>query len=426
MKILHISTSDLGHGAGIAAYNLNLGLNKLGHNSKMLVAEKLSSNPYVYSVKPTPTNFPERLIAQANLLLEKALNQITPQNLYSSLRINYHQNILVKEADIINIHNIHWHTKNFSILSLKNICKFKPLVWTWHDMWPITGHCIYCFDCDRWKIGCGKCPYLDTYISLKLDTTSSLCKIKKHIYAKSKFTVVTPSQWLKSIALDSPLLSRHNIACIPNGIDNSVYKPRSKTEARKALGLETSPNTSVVLYSAGTWQAENKGYSYFEEAVLELSKSWNQELFLLGFGKGDFSNELKSKFQTLALGYVDHQNLKSLIYSAADLFVFPTIADNLPNAVLESMACGTPVVAYRTGGIPDMIQHLKTGYIARHKDIDDLTQGIKILLENDELRSAMSRKCVKVVSENFTSKIQASRYLQVYQQEIESRRSIEY
>jgi glycosyltransferase involved in cell wall biosynthesis len=420
MKILHISTSDLGHGAGIAAYNLNLGLNQLGHNSKMLVVEKLSSNPYVYSVKPTPTNFREKLIAQGNILLEKALNQLTPQNLYSSSKINCRQHPLIKEADIINLHNLHWHDRNFSILLLKNICKIKPVVWTWHDMWPITGHCIYSFDCDRWKIGCGKCPDLNSYISLKIDTTATLHKIKKSIYSKSKFTVITPAQWLKELASASPLLHNKKIVCIPNGINNQIYKSQPKQQARQALGIEIEPERQIVLFSAGTWTAQNKGYPYFEKAILNL-KVLIPNLFLLGFGQGDFSETLKTEFETLALGYIDHPKLKALVYSAADIFVFPTIADNLPNAVLESMACGTPVVSFNTGGVPDMIEHMETGYIAERGNIEDLANGILTLLNNDDLRESMAKKGIERIAKNFTSELQARRYLEIYQKEIESR-----
>jgi glycosyltransferase involved in cell wall biosynthesis len=390
----------------------------------MLVALKMSEDFNIYSLYKDPKSNIDKISKKLITFSGRVMNKFFPQNIYSSLPSLF-RSPLIQEADVINIHNLHWHDNNFSILDLKKICNLKPVVWKFCDMWPITGHCIYSFDCDRWKIGCGKCPYLDAYISLKLDTTASLCKIKKDIYSKSKFTVITPSEWLRSVALSSPLLFGHNIICIPNGINNNIYKPRTRTEARKALGIEILSNTLVLLYSAGDWLAKNKGYNSFEKAILKVSQSLTKNLFLLGFGKGDFSTQIKSKFQTLALGYVDHPNLKSLIYSVADLFIFPTIADNLPNAVLESMACGTPVVSYDTGGIPDMIKHMETGYIAKHKDVNDLAHGIKTLAENDELRTKMSQKCVRAISENFTSEIQASRYLEIYQEEIESRKKSE-
>lgn len=420
MKVLQISTSDLAHGAGIAAYNLHLGLQEIGCISKMLVAEKFSNNPDIYTAKPVPNTKIEKILSKSQTLYNRALNQFLPQNIHSLISIDWSRNSLLQEADIIHIHNLHWHDNNFSILNLKKICMLKPVIWTLHDMWPVTGHCIYSFDCERWRIGCGKCPDLNSYLPLIVDTTSALCKIKKNEYAKSIFTVITPSQWLANIVNESPLFTEHKIVRIPYGIDNEIYKPHIKRIAKEVLGIQ-STEQKVILYCANDWSSSNKGYTYFESAILSLNELYSN-CILIGFGKGDFSPEVKKRFTTVTFGYVGSPQLKALLYSSADFFIFPTIADNLPNVVLESMACGTPVVSFSVGGIPDMIQHMKTGYLARLKDVNDLAQGIKTLL-NDEIRLGMSLECVQAINKNFTLRVQASRCLQIYHEEIQSRKS---
>jgi glycosyltransferase involved in cell wall biosynthesis len=427
MKILHISTSDLAHGAGIAAYNLHLSLNKLGHSSKMLVSEKLSDNPYVYSAKSAPQNIGEKLVRRGKAYLERNLNKLGPQNIYSSISSDLSNHPLVQEADIINIHNLHWHERNFSIFVLKTISQVKPIVWTFHDMWPVTGHCIYSLDCNRWQTGCGKCPDLNMTIPLKLDTTASLFKIKKSLYSQSGFTVVTPSQWLKEIASSSPLLANHKIVRVANGLNKELYQPLTKQQARQALGIDN--NCQVVLFGAAHWSAPFKGYSYFEQAILNLKNS-KPNLLLLGFGTGDFSEKLKSQFATLALGYIDHVRFKAIIYAAADIFVFPTMAEAFGNVAIESMFCGTPIVGFDTGGVADTIVHMQTGYIAKKGSVEDLAKGILTLLDDHQLRENMSKKGIERVANNFTSEIQAKGYLEVYQEETErflcKRSSIEY
>ena len=419
MKILQISTSDLAHGAAIAAYNLHSGLQDEGFSSKMLVAKKFSNDPSIYPAKITPGTKLEKIFNKIEVLYNRTLNQVLPQNIHSLISIDWSKNRLLQEADIINIHNLHWHDNNFSILDLQKICKLKPVIWTLHDMWSITGHCIYSFDCERWKIGCGKCPDTSSYLPLIIDTTAWLYKIKKLAYINSMFTIVAPSRWLVSLAQQSPLFENHKVIYIPYGVNSEVYKPCSNQIKKELLGDQFT-GKKIILYCANDWSSANKGYNYFESAILNL-KDFSSELVLIGFGKGDFSPDIKKYFTTLALGYIGSPQLKSLVYSCADVFVFPTIADNLPNVVLESMACGTPVISFDVGGIPDMIKHLGTGYMAKLKDVSDLTQGIKILLTNDELRFKMSFECVKSVAQNFTLSIQASRYLDVYQEEIESR-----
>lgn len=417
MNILHISTSDLAHGAGLAAYHLHSALNQIGQTSKMLVALKLSDEPQIYSLKSSPKNFREKLIHRGQSFLESSLNQFAPQSIYASISSDLTDHPLVKEADIINLHNLHWHSNNFSLFLLKNLSKSKPIVWTFHDMWAFTGHCIYSLDCERWQVGCGKCPDLAMTISLKLDTTALLFKIKKYLYQRSNFTIITPSEWLKKIAALSPLLENRKIVCINNGINQDLYQAIPKSQARQALGIPE--NVPVVLFGSAHWSAAFKGYAYFEKALLKI-KDELPDVYLLGFGNGQFSESLEKQFKSLAFGYINHGKIKSLIYSAADLFIFPTMAEAFGNVAIESMICGTPIVGFKTGGVADTVVHLETGYLAEPGNVEDLAQGILTLLNNAQLRENLAKNGIERVKNNFTSLIQAQHYLKIYQEEIET------
>jgi glycosyltransferase involved in cell wall biosynthesis len=248
-----------------------------------------------------------------------------------------------------------------------------------------------------------------------------LFKIKKHLYSRSNFTVVTPSEWLKQVASQSPLLTERNIRCINNGLNLELYQPVAKQQARQILGIESG--FQVVLFASSHWSAAFKGYAYFERAILSL-KETKPNLFLLGFGIGDFSEELKSKFPTLTLGYVNHEKIKSLSYSAADVFIFPTMAEAFGNVAIESMSCGTPVVGFKTGGLADSIVHLETGYLAEPGNVEDLARGILTLLNDDRLRENMAEKGRERAIDKFTLEIQAKNYLEAYKKEIEMFKSL--
>jgi len=412
MNILQISTSDLANGAGIAAYRLNKALRNYSQNSQMLVSLKQSNDNYVYQVRPISQNLLNKFINKVQLKVEKIANYFGPQGVYSSNTQKVLKHPLVSQADIINIHNIHWHENNFSLNILPIISKKVPLVWTLHDMWPFTGHCIYSLDCTRWKIGCGYCPDLTSYMTLKMDTTALLYKIKKYIYKRSNLTIVTPSRWLQILASQSPLLKQFNIFHIPNGINQEIYKPIHKHYVRQVLDIDL--NHPVVLFMASYLDDARKGYTYFEQAMLAIYDQFpNLQVLVVGLGK--LPEILCFKFKVIFMGYVNNEKILALMYSAADIMIFPSYADNLPNTILECLACGTPVVAFDSGGIPEIIKHLETGYIARSKDSSDLADGIVKLLRNTSMRIDMQNKCVKSITNNFSSSLQAERYFSLYE-----------
>lgn len=413
MRVLHVSTSDTGHGAGIAAYRLLRAQRQAGIDAVMLVSEKLSEDPAVFPVRVEPRGGIARFFFLCDLFLERGLNVLGPQNLYSVLSRALLRHPLLGEADLVHLHNLHWHSRNFSLLLPLILGRLKPVVWTFHDMWPITGHCISSRDCDRWRSGCGKCPYPRAYLGQLFDTSRLQCLMKRTLYCRADFTVVTPSRWLADRAEASGLLKRQQIHAIPNGVDTDLFRPVQKTIARRALGIKEEGQ--AVLFVSGFLDDPIKGYAFFEEALCRLHDAGRLPgLQVLLVGRGEGGQRLKDRFLVRELGYFQDAASMALAYAAVDLYVMPSILDNFPSVVLESLACGTPVISFETGGIPEMVRHGVNGLVARNRDAEELASHILTAMEDHELRRRMGEEALKSIQLSFNPTLQVERYLQLY------------
>jgi glycosyltransferase involved in cell wall biosynthesis len=416
MRIVHVSTSDTGHGAGIAAYRLLCAQREAGIDAVMLVAEKRSDDPGVICVREEPGGGISRTLFRCDLFMERVLNVLGPQNLYSVLSRALLRHELVRSADIIHLHNLHWHSRNFSLALPFILGRQKPVVWTFHDMWPITGHCISSRDCEQWRVGCGSCPYPRAYLGQLFDTSRLQCLLKRTMYNHSNFTVVTPSRWLADKVKHSPLMKRHDVRTIPNSIARSCFRPVEKQIARELLGIREYERPAILFVSAFL-DDPIKGYDYFEEALCQLHERGGlQGVQVLLAGRGKANARLKDRYAVYELGYIDDMTRMALVYSAADLYVMPSILDNLPSVVLESMACGTPVVCFDTGGIPEMVQHGLNGLVARNRDAADLAAQIETLMGNQEIREQVGHDALRTVKNLFSPELQVQRYIALYRE----------
>ena len=324
-----------------------------------------------------------------------------------------------READLIQLYNT--HGGYFSYTMLPRLSRRRPVVWRLSDMWPMTGHCAYSFDCERWKTGCGSCPILSDYPALRRDRTALLWRVKQRIYQRSFLTLVAPSRWIAHWAQQSPLLGRFPVHVIPNGLDAEVFRPIPKSSAREVLGL--AANRRVVLFGAHFASERRKGGQLLIEALEHFAERAEVDLELLIMGRESHVGSFPGRFTLKRLGQIRDDQLLATVYSAADVFVLPTLADNMPNGVLESMACGTPVVSFRVGGVPEAVRHMETGYLARSMDAGDLAQGLRLLLENPDLRTAMGRRSREVVEQEYSLELQAKRLLELYHEVIERHRT---
>jgi len=412
LKVLHISTADNSGGSGRSAYRIHTGLRRLGVVSRMLVGQKVTDDPDV------------ALIAGRLRPLDDLFNRLTGR---LSLQYLFYPSSLamlgrrwLRESNVVQLYNT--HGGYFSHTALPLLGRGRSVVWRLSDMWPMTGHCSYSFDCERWKTGCGHCPLLSDPPELYRDTTAQLWRLKERVYARTPLCVVAPSNWIAEAARQSPLLGRFPVRLIPNGLDAETFRPRDKGAARDSLGV--GRDRRVVLFSAHSVTDPRKGAAYLERALAGMSPEvGGRGVTLLVVGGKSQGWGAGLPFETVHVGRVDDDARLSEIYSAADLFVLPTLAENLPNGVLESMACSTPAVTFDVGGCRDAVRHMETGYLAAYKDAGDLRRGIELLLADDELRARLGRRGREVVEAEYTQELQAQRFKSLYEELFEGQRA---
>ena len=406
MNVLHINQSDINGGAAIAGYRLHQGLLAQGISSQLLVGT-VKTNSELVQVVPRRLRIENQI---RRLIRYTGLNYVDRISTFDIRKYSCYQ-----KADVINFHNL--HSGYFNYLAIPSLTENKPTIYTLHDMWSFTGHCAYSYGCDRWKTGCGKCPDLDTYPSVCKDNTRLEWSLKNWVYSRSNLFVVTPSKWLTEQAKQS-MLNRFSISYIPNGIDTEAYQTLDPELCRLLLGIPT--RKKVLMFGAESLKDTRKGGDLLLEALSKLPSSLKSEIVLLTLGHGSETISETVGITTLDLGYVSSDRLKSIAYSAADLFLFPTRADNLPLVLQESMACGTPMVSFKVGGVPDLVRPGVTGYLAQPEDTQDFCNGIVQLLEDKNLRETMGQNCQAIALKEYPLELQAQRYIELYRRVLQN------
>lgn len=409
MKVLHISTSDTNGGAARATYRLHKGLQNINVNSQMLVQEKYSDDTTVFAPKI-------RLfqgIARAKLTFDVLPLKLYSQRDKTTFSLQWLPDGVIPKVSEINpdIINLHWISGGF--IQIETIAKLtRPLVWTLHDMSAFTGGCHYAGECDRYTKSCGTCPLLAS--KKNWDLSRWVWQRKAKAWRDLNLTIVTPSSWLAKCASSSSLFRDSRIEVIPNGIDTQSYKPINQYVAREILSLPQDKQL-ILFGSLQKTSEQRKGFHFLQPALQELSKSgWKDRLEVVIFGASKLENPPDFGLKANYLGTFNDDLSLALIYSAADVLVLPSIEDNLPNMVMEAIACATPCVAFKIGGMPDMIEHHKNGYLAQPFDVEDLAQGIAWVLENPDRYQKLSHRAREKAEKEFTLEIQAHRYLDIF------------
>lgn len=407
MKILIVNTSDIHGGAAIAAFRLMNALNASGESAKMLVRDRFSDNENVIQIGGKLKNKFNFYLERGQIYLK---NRFSRENLFDVSIANTGVSITqlpeFKEADVIHLHWI-----NQGMLSVEEIGKIlasgKKIVWTMHDMWAFTGICHHAGACKRYEQECGSCPYLIS--ASENDLSKQTFQEKQKAYTKGKITFVACSNWLKELAEKSPLTRGHSVISIANPIDTKKYYPKDKNQIRKKLNLPT--DKKIVLFAAVKASDPRKGFDYMVEASKIIAQHPNEILFLIAGNHGE-EIEKQLALPARSLGYVSSNEMAE-IYNACDLFVTPSLQENLPNTIMEAMACGTPCVGFDIGGIPEMISHGKNGYVAKYKDADDLANGILWTLYKADAETLSANAREKVLTEYAQEKI-ATKYIELY------------
>jgi glycosyltransferase involved in cell wall biosynthesis len=408
LKIVHIGTADTNGGAAKASYALHKNLLALGHDSKMLVGYKYSSDKEIDSVW-----FNRGLVRRGlhHFLVGKVEEWTGMQSLIQPFRNVFLNHPFVRDADVINLHNLHGNFFSYTILP--KLTAMAPTVWTLYDMWAMSDHCAFSdlYGCELWKTGKGKCPAIFDYPPIRRDTGEYLMKRKNEAYSKSKLHFVGPSKWMCEMAKQSFLLKNFPVSYIAQGIDTGVYRPVQKKVARAELGIPE--NVQVVLISA-LKNAPRKGLPYFLEALKFLKTT--PRPFILVVGSNGLVKPFASGFDVKELGYIRSEEFLNKCYAASDVVVLPTLADNLPLTILNSLAAGTPVVSFNVGGVKEAVRHMQTGYLAKYKDASDLAHGIDGILGDKDLHDKMGEAGMKMVADEYTIGMQAEKYAELYEQ----------
>jgi len=409
IKPLLISSSDINGGAARAAYRLHRGLQSINVSSQMLVQNKESDDYTVIA----PASKLSKGIGKLKPTLDALPLQLYPQRDRSVYSVQYLPDQLAAKVAQINPDVINLHWINFGYLQIETLAKFKkPIIWTLHDMWAFTGGCHYNGDCMNYVNSCGACPQLHS--NTEKDLSRWVWRRKSKAWQDLNLTIVTPSHWLADCARKSSLFQNLRVEVIANGLDAQVYKPIDQAIARNLLNL--SLDKKLVLFGAmNSTRNKRKGFHLLEPALQKLSedeKLENVELVILGASRPSEVPNLG--FPIHYLGRLNDDIALALLYSAADVFLAPSVQDNLPNTVMESLACGTPCVAFDIGGMSDMIQHQQNGYLAKPFDVNDLAKGITWVLEDEERLKKLGSNSRDKVKQKFTLEIQANNYLSVY------------
>ncbi|NME52724.1 glycosyltransferase [Desulfovibrio piger] len=330
-------------------------------------------------------------------------------------------NPFFQQADILHFHNL--HGGYFNPWSIPLLSALKPTVWTLHDMQALTGHCAYSLDCKRWlpETGCGSCPSLSAYPRLWRDTTRQLWQDKHTIYAHSSLYLVTPSVWLQRLT-EKSLLKEQPLVCIPNGADTSVYRSQDQQEARRLLGL---PQGALLVGGCADGGLANpwKGGRYVQETVLELKKTF-PSLHFLNIGVKSAPEELQNTDWVHHIPYVHEPVQLARLYAALDLLLYPTLADNHPLVCIESLCCGTPIVGFATGGVPEIVRNGLDGLLVPTHDGPALVKAAVTLLQNADLRKKMGQEAAASGARRFNLDLFTNRYEKVYEEVLHMPRSL--
>lgn len=407
MKILIVNTSDIDGGAARAAYRLHKSLLSCKVNSQMLVQNKSGDDFSVLS---------------ENKKFNKYFNKIRP--FIDSLPVRFYKNRtktlfspsylpfsnIVDRINEINPDIVHLHWICGGMIRIEDITRIKaPIVWSLHDMWLFTGGCHYDEECRAYEKDCGNCKVLGS--NKQNDLSKKIWQRKQKVFSNKKdITIVGLSNWLNECSKNSSLLKDKNHINLPNPIDTNIFKPFDKNLSRELWNLPK--NKKLVLFGAlGATSDLRKGFKELTEALHQLT---DKNIEFVVFGSSEPKKAQKFDFYIHYLGRL-HDDVSLLtLYSAVDVMIVPSLQEAFGQTASESMSCGTPVVAFAHTGLLDIVEHKKTGYLAKPFDTTDLKYGIEWVLNNPSYNELCENARKKVVTE-FDAKIVAEKYHNLYQ-----------
>ncbi len=426
LNICLINTYDIVGGAARAAYRLHKGLTLQNHNSIMLVRKKKSQDMSVLALDTISDE--DKAEEEIFSVIQKQLINQNRTDISDTLfslpypGYDLSDTNLIRSADVINLHWVSYFQSVESIASLLSL--HKPVVWTLHDQWAFTGGCHYSAGCEKYTQQCERCPQL-------LDDSDRLPEMilkNKLNYFDRSLVIVSPSNWLAQCTRKSTVFKNCRIEVIPNGLDIDTFRPTNKVQAKKDLSI--NPETTTILFGAISHTKKRKGfqqlckafdYCHKSEKFAELIRTG--KVRIMTFGTAD-SLMKEVGIPAVSFGHTNSDERLAVIYSAADFMVLPSLEDNLPNIMVECLSCGTPVIAFETGGVPDAVKHNQTGYLAATFDTDEMGSYILDMLFRPEIRKRMSSNARELAENHFSMQMQTNGYLKLFNDLIRDRAGI--
>lgn len=412
MRVLHLSTFDAEAGAGIAAYRLHAGLLRAGVASHMLVLDRRGDDPTVAGLRLARDPLRRLLRRAAKGWIRRDLARYSPPLGYERFRDDRseHGRALLRQMPQADIVNLHWVSDMLDYRSFFAAAPRRaPLVWRLPDMGPFTGGCHYDYGCGGFTRACGRCPQLGSDDPGDLSARVLRRKLAAlGAVPEGRLHVVAPSTWTGEMARRSAVLGRFPVSVIPNGLDVERFAPVPQAEARARLGLPAGAR--IVMFVAADLANRRKGFALLAEALAGAADE-APGLLLISLGRGEPAVE---GAPLRHLGYIGDDRRRALVYAAADLFVIPSLQESFGQTVVEAMACGTPVVGFAAGGIPDMVRPGRTGLLAPVGDTAALRRAVLALLGDDEGRARMGREARAVAEAEYAAPVQVAQYLALY------------
>lgn len=409
MNVVQISVLDT-EGARFNGQDLHIQLQENGHESTHLVWNKRGSDP------TTRAFCDHSLKEQIYRQFSKLERQLSVQSVLQPFAFGLTNEPEFQNADLAHYHLI--HTGYFNLFALPPLSRKKPAVWTLHDPWALTGHCVHPFECTRWKTGCGNCPSLDSEFAMRRDNTHLMWKLKQFAYENSDLDIVVCSKWMKDMALASPLLKRSRVHHIPLGLNLDIFKPRDGVKAKQKLGVR--PGNTVIALRATT--SIYKGFNYAVECLRKLST--DVPLTILAFNQKGLLEEFFGKYQIIDVGWLSDTDDIVDAYNASDIFLMPSEGESFGLMATEAMACEKPTLIFEGTALTETTFVPEYGLSVPKHDTDALAFELKRLIENPSERRKRGVRGRQLALEHYDEKKYVSALITLYKEVLSRRQGL--
>jgi glycosyltransferase involved in cell wall biosynthesis len=415
LKVAHLNTYDGNGGAGRGCIRLNRALLGQGIDSKMVVHYKFGQNPAIGTFNK---NKLQKSYTAFKIILERILaKRFLKPLMKTPFSFAWFGRSVIHHPDVKNADIIHLHWVNHGFLDPKHIAEIaklgKPVVWTFHDSNAFTGGCHVRYTCDHYMRQCGNCPLLIN--PADNDISNQIWQQKEQAYKLLDFTIAAPSSWMQTSVAASSLMKGKAVHHMPNTLETDIFNPVNKKEAKEKAGLPTDK----FIFLSGFMPSRkdlHKGTQYLLDSLELLKQRLGgnaDNIELVVFGNRGTEGVPDFPFKTSFLGTISNDAQLAQYYAAADAFLIPSLEDNLPYTVMESLACGTPVIAFTTGGIPDMVRHEYNGYLATYRSAGSFTDGMEWVIKHPQ-PALLQQQARQTIMDTFSEKVIAKKHIALY------------